>query len=264
MLHVHPQSLRPGSFVRYFRIQRLSQSKSLERGRRSMSSGSSTMQYSPPIIVPATGEHKATMIMLHGLGDTGAGWEEIGSMFKSKLPHVKFIFPTAPTRPITINMGMRMPGWYDITSLSSIDQQEDRTGIEESSRYVQSLVEEEEKIGIPSDKVVVGGFSQGGAVALSSLRWNKKIAAVVALSAYLPMRELNPFVSEANQSTPVFMAHGDWDDVVQYKYGKESFQLLQNAGINVEFQTIPRMGHSANGEELNMVQAFVEKYLPPQ
>eukprot|EP01024_Parvocaulis_polyphysoides_P050415 TRINITY_DN49077_c0_g4_i3.p1 TRINITY_DN49077_c0_g4~~TRINITY_DN49077_c0_g4_i3.p1 ORF type:complete len:234 (-),score=24.13 TRINITY_DN49077_c0_g4_i3:285-893(-) len=199
--------------------------------------------------------------MLHGLGDTGDGWKDISYLFAEQLPHVKFIFPTAPTRAITVNMGMRMPGWYDINSLNSINLQEDKQGILESSRYIEKLVEDENNLGIPLSKIAVAGFSQGGAIALASLRWNKTIAAVVGLSCYLPLKDDNPFVSSENLHTPIFMAHGNCDDVVQYQYGQASRDLLKSAGLNVEFNTIPNMGHSATQDELNMMKDFLCNHL---
>eukprot|EP01023_Acetabularia_acetabulum_P027516 TRINITY_DN26034_c0_g2_i3.p1 TRINITY_DN26034_c0_g2~~TRINITY_DN26034_c0_g2_i3.p1 ORF type:complete len:264 (-),score=41.28 TRINITY_DN26034_c0_g2_i3:595-1275(-) len=224
-------------------------------------SSSFSCTYPAPVVVPAKGEHKCSLIMLHGLGDTGAGWTDISYMFGEALPHVKFIFPTAPTRPITINMGMRMPGWYDINSLNSIDQRVDREGLLDSSSYVEKLVEDENKAGIEYSKIAVGGFSQGGAVALTSLMWKKKIAAIVGLSCYLPLKDENPFVSAENLATPIFMAHGNQDDVVQYQYGQGSSELLKSAGLNVEFHTIPGMGHSANQDELLMMKDFLLKHL---
>ncbi|GBF92974.1 hypothetical protein Rsub_05810 [Raphidocelis subcapitata] len=210
------------------------------------------LQYRPPIVVRPTQKHTATVIMLHGLGDTGDGWASIGSDFAPALPHVKFIFPHAPNRPITINMGMRMPGWYDISSLDDIDQREDAEGLRESKRYVESLVAAEAEAGVPSERVVVAGFSQGGAVALMMLRSGHKLAGVEAGA-----------ISPANAETPILQCHGDADAVVNYSFGVNTYNALKEMGANVELKTYRGMGHSAVPSELAAVQAFLAKVLPP-
>lgn len=144
-------------------------------------------QYPQPLVTPATEQHTATVIMLHGLGDRGSGWAEIGHGLR--MPWCKFVFPTAPTRPITLNGGYRMTGWYDIASLDKLsDAGDDEEGVRDSVRYVESLIDQEVAAGIPSERIVVGGFSQGGAVALMMLRSPRKLAAILALSTYLMLR----------------------------------------------------------------------------
>lgn len=195
--------------------------------------------------------------MLHGLGDTAAGWTDIAPMLGSTLPNTRFIFPTAPIRPITLNSGMAMTGWYDILSLEEINEDEDRNGISLSSEYVRGLVQQEIDNGIRSEKVGVGGFSQGGAVALMSLRWNIKIGAVIGLSAYLPLRTDSTIVSIHNKQTPVLMCHGDCDAVVSYDYGRMSASELRKAGASVDFKSYKGMAHSACGDELHDIGQFL-------
>lgn len=222
------------------------------------------LSYRPPIVIRPTEKHTATVIMLHGLGDSGDGWSSIGDEFAPELPYVKFIFPHAPLRAITINMGMRMPGWYDITSLEDINQSEDGPGLMESKRYIESLIAAEAAEGVPSERVVVAGFSQGGAVALLMLRSDKKLAGVVGLSTYLPLRNEEGIISPANATTPVLQCHGDADMVVNYGFGANTHKALKQLGADCEFLTVRGMGHSAVPSELAAVQDFLKKVLPPQ
>jgi lysophospholipase-2 len=157
---------------------------------------------------------------------------------------------------------MRMSGWYDISSLEDIDQSEDAEGLRESQRYVESLVSAEAGAGVPSERVVVGGFSQGGAVALMMLRSRLKLAGVVGLSTYLPLRK-EP-LGEANAATPILLAHGDADGVVAYQFGVGTYNALKAAGRTVELKTYRGMGHSACPQELAAVGEFLAKVLPPE
>eukprot|EP00191_Tetraselmis_sp_GSL018_P024502 CAMPEP_0177626906 /NCGR_PEP_ID=MMETSP0419_2-20121207/30913_1 /TAXON_ID=582737 /ORGANISM="Tetraselmis sp., Strain GSL018" /LENGTH=284 /DNA_ID=CAMNT_0019128011 /DNA_START=219 /DNA_END=1071 /DNA_ORIENTATION=+ len=215
-----------------------------------------SLSYPEPTVFPAKEEHKATVIILHGLGDTAAGWASLANMFS--IPGVKFIFPTAPMRPITLNMGMVMTGWYDISSLEEVNQKEDEQGIRESWRYVEGLVAQEEASGIPSSKVVVGGFSQGGAIAMMAARSDKKFAGIVGLSTYVPLRDdAGGIVSEANRTTPILMCHGKSDMVINFEYGSGSANLLSEKGASVSFKEYPYMGHEACIEELEAVKEFL-------
>jgi predicted esterase len=240
----------------------------------------SSLKYRAPIVVPARQQpHTATVVVLHGLGDTGDGWAGAAPELAAALPHARFVFPHAPERPISLNMGMRMPGWYDIKSLEDIDQREDREGILESQRYVlEELVgpasssSSEGGAGAAagnssssaSSRTAVVGFSQGGAIALAALRGGKKLAGVVGMSTYVPLRKEAPVVSAANADTPVLLCHGDADAVVAYDFGIAASELLKNATkASVEFRTYRGMAHSACPEELRDVAAFLKKVLPP-
>lgn len=219
-------------------------------------------KYREPIVYNPREEHKGTVILLHGLGDTGDGWASIAAEFAPSLRHVKFIFPHAPNRPITLNYGMTMPGWFDISSLDDINQKEDKEGLHESRRYVEELVQQEVDGGLPSGKVVVAGFSQGGAIALQTLRSDKKLAGVIGMSTWLTLRKETPIISEANKNTPILMCHGNADPVVQYDFGKATYNTLKELGADVEFKTYNGMGHSASPQELEAVQEFLKKVLP--
>lgn len=220
------------------------------------------LSYRAPIVVRAREKHTATVIMLHGLGDTGDGWSGIADDMGAAMPHVKFVFPHAPSRPITINMGMRMPGWFDIASLDDIDQREDAGGLRESARYVDGLIAAEAAEGVASDRVAVAGFSQGGAIALMALRSDKKLAGVAGLSTWLPLRKDPGTISAANAGTPIFQAHGDADNVVNYQFGVATHERLKELGAPAKFMTINGMGHSASPKELAAMLEFFKTVLP--
>ena len=151
-----------------------------------------------------------SVIWLHGLGADGHDFEPIAQQLGFQdTPAVRFIFPHAPVRPITINGGMRMRGWYDIKGMA-FDREEDRGGLEQSEQIVKGLIEQETNRGIDTDHIILAGFSQGGAVALfTGLRLDKPLAGIVALSTYLPVAETTEAErNAANQNTPIFMAPG--------------------------------------------------------
>lgn len=222
-----------------------------------------------PIEVPATKTHTATVIVAHGLGDTGSGWKFLAQQWRlqKKFDYVKFIFPTAPRRSITLNMGMEMNGWYDIKSLGEDIREHDKTNVLASREIFRDLIAKEIESGIPADRIVLGGFSQGGAMALfSALTYPKKLAGVFGLSCYLLLPQefakLTQEVGDANKDTKVFMAHGDADMIVQYKFGQMSAEGLRDLGYEVEFKTYPGMPHSADEEEIAEVAKYLDSVIP--
>ncbi|KAL4440017.1 hypothetical protein ABPG75_003018 [Micractinium tetrahymenae] len=219
------------------------------------------LSYPEPLVFKPAAEHKSTLIMLHGLGDSGMGWADIAPMLSPDLPNTQFIFPTAPTRPITVNGGMRCTG-YDIADLDRLsNESQDAEAMHESKRYVEELIQEQIDAGIPSSQIVVGGFSQGGAMALMMLRSKHQLAGIIGLSCYLLLHEQLPVVSQENKQTPVLMCHGDSDQVVAYEFGKRSFEQLKEAGSNVEFNTYRYMGHEACQEEMVSMRDFLKACL---
>ncbi|KAK9810851.1 hypothetical protein WJX73_002185 [Symbiochloris irregularis] len=214
------------------------------------------LQYSEPIVHKPKAKHTATILILHGLGDTGHGWSDLALEYRQQLPHVKWIFPNAPTRKITVNMGLKMPGWYDIVSFDKINGMEDEQGIKESSRYIQSLIAEEVKAGIPAKRVLVCGFSQGGVMALMALREPVEVGGILGLSSYLPLHMAPTIVAPENKDTKVLMCHGTADPVVKYEYGQISVEKLKAAGAKVDFKSYPGIGHSVCPEEMFEVAAF--------
>ncbi|KNE56593.1 hypothetical protein AMAG_02387 [Allomyces macrogynus ATCC 38327] len=217
------------------------------------------------VIQNAKAKHTASVIFLHGLGDSGAGWAGIAPMLANALPHVKWVFPNAPVQPVTLNMGMRMPSWYDIYSLDREQAKQDEKGMLESAGKIQDLINNEvEKHGIPTDRIVVGGFSQGSAISLLTLVTSPvKLAAIVALSGYLPLTpKFDELHKTVNDQTPVWMGHGDSDEVVAYKWGSQSAEFLKEKGYNVDFNTYRWMGHSANDQELMDLTMFLKNVIP--
>jgi lysophospholipase-2 len=218
-------------------------------------------------IAPAEGtEHTATFIgPIHGLGDTNMGWADAAhQLHTSKLQHVKFVLPNAPTQPVTLNMGMAMPSWYDITSLDDRANQECE-GIEQSRATVTELIEEELAGGMPLSRIVVGGFSQGGAMALyTGLQYCGRLAGVVCMSGYLPKDHSFTLSSEA-KSTPVAHFHGIDDPTVRIDWARQARQKLLELGVDsYELKEYAGLGHGANTEELADLEAFLLKVLPPQ
>ncbi|KAJ5213914.1 hypothetical protein N7449_001083 [Penicillium cf. viridicatum] len=227
-----------------------------------------------PYIVPALTKHTATVIMAHGLGDSGAGWVSLAQTWRrrGKFDEVAFIFPNAPDIPITVNFGMSMPGWYDITKLGGdLDFEEalrtqDERGIVRSREYFNTLIEQEMKKNIKASRIILGGFSQGAAISLFTGITNKeKLGGVFGLSSYLPLSDrIKNYMPEewANKKTPFFLAHGLEDNVVPFAFGKGSFAKLKELGLeNVSFNQYENLGHSATPEEIDDLENFIEKAL---
>ena len=196
----------------------------------------------------------AAVIWMHGLGADGNDFVPIvNEIDLSGAPGIRFIFPHAPTRPVTINNGYVMRAWYDIAfgDLEGKTRKADEKGVRESQAQIGQLIARENSRGIAASKIVLAGFSQGGAIALhTGLRYPETLAGVMALSTYLPLAE--SFVKEAtpaNAKTPVFMAHGTHDPVVPYAMGNSSREQLQQAGYALVWHEYP-MQHSVCLEEV--------------
>ncbi len=193
----------------------------------------------------------ATVIWMHGLG--ADGWDFVPIVRELDLPEdlgVRFVFPHAPVRPVTINNGYRMRAWYDI-AMSDIGRLPDERGIRESQASVEALIERERSRGIAAGRIVLAGFSQGGAIALhTGLRHGEPLAGILALSTYLPLAEtLTAEATDANSSIPVFMAHGTEDPVIPLSLARSSREALEARGIRPEWHEYP-MPHSVCAEEV--------------
>ncbi|MGH8561229.1 MAG: alpha/beta hydrolase, partial [Nevskiales bacterium] len=204
---------------------------------------------------PAT----ASVIWLHGLGADGNDFVPI--VPELRLPEslaVRFIFPHAPVRPVTLNGGMRMRAWYDILGLDRTAR-EDETGIRESQAQIEALIGRENTRGIPSERIVLAGFSQGGAITLQTgLRYPEKLAGLMVLSGYLTLRDrLATEASAANRSTPIFMAHGEFDYMLPMQLGSFSRDQLQQLGYSVDWHCYP-MEHQVCAEEIREVAAWLK------
>jgi phospholipase/carboxylesterase len=206
-----------------------------------------------------------SVIWLHGLGADGHDFEPIvPELVDEAWPAVRFVFPHAPVRAVTINGGVRMRAWYDILGLE-IAQRQDEGGVRESIAFVQGLIARENARGVPSERIVVAGFSQGGAIALASgLRHPERLAGVVALSTYLPIAESSAGErSEANRALPIFMAHGSLDPVVGHALGQMSRSYLEQLGYAVQWHSYS-MPHSVNAEEIaDLARWLGERFAPP-
>ncbi|KFH42142.1 Acyl-protein thioesterase-like protein [Hapsidospora chrysogenum ATCC 11550] len=239
---------------------------------------SSSIRRAAPLVLPAAGRHTATVIFIHGLGDSGAGWADAVEHIKrrrQRLDEVKFILPHAPLIPITMNGGFRMPGWFDIKSLgpsieslSSGNLDEDGPGILQTQAYVHSLIQNEITAGISSERIILGGFSQGGAISIfSGLTAPVKIGGIVGLSSWLLLhqsfRDHVP-AQDLNKATPILMGHGDQDPLVRHPLAKSSEAALKGMGYDVTFKTYRGMEHSACLEELDDVEEFLSSRLPPK
>lgn len=182
------------------------------------------------------------------------------------MPGLKLILPAAPIQPVTLNGGMRMPSWHDIRSLHNVDR-EDFRGLAESRAAIEDLLRAEIASGTASNRIVLGGFSQGSAVSLyTGLQFDQPLAGIVGLSGYLPHTSGNfaSLVHSANRATPVFMAHGDIDQVVRLEIGQRSAAELKKALGNeqVTFNVYEDLGHFSNEQELKDLAAFLKKVLP--
>ncbi|RWS24050.1 Acyl-protein thioesterase 1-like protein [Leptotrombidium deliense] len=220
---------------------------------------------------PKSGQqHTATIIFMHGLGDTGHGWAQTINVIKP--PFAKSICPTAyvyrvfeiPVVPVTLNAGFEMPSWFDLRTLDATGP-EDSEGIKKACQWIHSLIEEEEtKHGIPSNRIVVGGFSQGGGLAVhSALRYPRPLAGVVAFSCWLPLHKEYPgALSEANKDIPIFQCHGDSDPVVPLRWGQMSAELLSRMTSKHQLKVYKGMSHSSSEEELRDAKDFLVKILP--
>jgi phospholipase/carboxylesterase len=201
-----------------------------------------------------------TIIWMHGLGADGHDFEPlVPELVDRTMPALRFVFPHAPVRPVTINNGYAMRAWYDIIG---IDRRaaEDFEGIKASAAGIAGLIKTENDRGIPTHRIVLAGFSQGGAMALHiGTRHPDALAGIIALSCYLPLaRELEKERAVATQATPIFMAHGVQDPVVPFALGDESHRLLAASGYSVEWRSYP-MPHSVCEPEVADIRAFLRQ-----
>ncbi|CAL8093225.1 unnamed protein product [Orchesella dallaii] len=214
-----------------------------------------------PVIIPAAVKQTATILFLHGLGDTGHGWASDLANIKPK--HAKLICPTAEEAPVTINGGYEMPSWFDIRSLDKNDGNEDESGVKKASELITKMIDDEVKAGIPASRILLGGFSQGGALSLyTGLTGSNLLGGVLVLSGYLPIRDTIDW--SKIQKPTILQCHGDRDPVVLYDVGKSVSEILEKQNLpNYSFKTYRGLDHSANDEEMKDVRKFLNERLPP-
>ncbi len=221
----------------------------------------------PAIEIETAPNPAAAVIWLHGLGDDGHGWSQIVAALG--LPPglaVRFLFPHAPMMPVAINNGQVMRAWYDIRD-ADLHSRADLPGVQRSAAQIEALIAREIARGVPEERIVLAGFSQGGAVALhAALRHRVRLAGVVALSTYLiDAKGLATQAAPANRDLPIFMAHGSFDPVVRLQWAQMSRDALVGGGWKVEWHTYP-IEHSAVLEEIALAGAFLGRVLggPPK
>ncbi len=215
-------------------------------------------------IDPPSGTPRYAVLWMHGLGADGHDFEPI--VPELAVPDdrdVRFVFPHAPSIPVTLNMGMHMPAWYDITEVD-LQRRHDKAGIRASAEHIHALIRRENERGIPSDHVFLAGFSQGGAMALfCGTRYPEPLCGVLGLSTYLVCEDsLDAEASDANRRTPVFMAHGDQDPMVPLVRGQAARAALESRGYDVAWQTYG-MAHAVCLEEIQAIGAFLTEHTEP-
>ena len=219
----------------------------------------------PETIEVASGEEpRGSVIWLHGLGADGHDFEPIvGELALGERLDLRFVFPHAPLRPVTINGGMTMRAWYDVLTLDRGGPQ-DEAGIRQSSEMLKGLVEREIERGIESENIVLAGFSQGGAIAQhTALRYPRDLAGLMALSSWLPLEnsfdeEVAGNASAQSRALEIFMAHGSFDPMLPIALGQHSREVLQKAGYSVEWHEYP-MAHAVCGEEIVDIRNWLLK-----
>lgn len=211
------------------------------------------------VLEAQTGEHpRASIIILHGLGADGRDFVPVAEHLDlTSVGAVRFVFPSAPVMPVTINGGYAMPAWYDILGADLVAQQ-DEVGMRRTQAAIEQLIAREVERGIPASSIVLAGFSQGCAMALhTGLRHRERLAGVAGLSGYLPLADkLALECSPANADVPIFLAHGTDDEVVVIERAIRSRDLLSHLGYRVQWQAYG-MGHSVCPEEIADLQQWL-------
>ncbi|KAA1466740.1 Phospholipase/carboxylesterase [Dentipellis sp. KUC8613] len=233
----------------------------------------------PALTVPPLTKHTATVLFIHGLGDTGDGWRPVADMFQADpgLSHVKWVLPHSPSIKVTANMGLEMPSWFDIISFG-FDCEEDETGMLRSAHAINQLISAEIDSGVPPERIVVGGFSQGAAMSLlTGLSNERKVAGIVALSGWAPLRhKLKAMASRHATSIPIFWGHGTHDPLVKFEFALDSIEFLKNrVGIPATTLSAPdaaglkgicfntySTGHSTTEKELDDLKGWLKKVIP--
>jgi phospholipase/carboxylesterase len=221
-----------------------------------------TSELLPAIEIETAPNPDAAVIWMHGLGDDGNGWSQVvGALGLPRGRAVRFLFPHAPVMPVTINNGMAMRAWYDFKE-ADFSARADLAGVRRSTALIEALIAREVARGVAPRRIVLAGFSQGGAMALyAGLRHPERLAGIVALSTYLiDGPSLAAEAAPANRDVPIFMAHGTQDPVVQFAWAEMSRRALVESGWNVEWHTYP-MAHAAVLDEVVACGKFLTAVL---
>ena len=221
------------------------------------------MADSPIIIEHGSSPPDSCVIWLHGLGASGDDFEPIVPELKlDPVLNTRFVFPHAPMIPVTINQGFVMRAWYDVSE-SKIDTEQDEKGIRKSEKILGQLIEEQIKAGITSQRIVIAGFSQGGAIALQTgLRYPKPLAGVIALSTYLPLtKTLTAEKNKANRGMQIFLAHGSEDPVIPIDLAYTTRGRLEKGGYLTSWVEYDGMAHGVSEKEIFDIGDWLEKIL---
>ncbi len=216
----------------------------------------------PAVEIDPDGPPSASVIWLHGLGADGHDFEPIVPALRlPKEARVRFVFPHAPMRPVTINGGYVMRAWYDIKTVD-LDRMVDKEDLETSRRQLEAWIRNERTAGVPSERIVVAGFSQGGAIALyGGLSFEERLGGIVALSCYHPLPHLiEERRAPADGAVPIFMAHGTYDPLVPLALAEATVETLREAGYAPEWRTYP-LPHSVSPEEISDIGRFLSDRL---
>jgi phospholipase/carboxylesterase len=217
-----------------------------------------------PETVEVGGEEKpdGTVIWLHGLGADGHDFEPIVAELQlDEIADIRFVFPHAPVRPVTINGGIPMRAWYDVMSLDRSGPQ-DEVGIRDSAEALEQLIQREHERGVPYDRIVVAGFSQGGAIAMhTAMRFAEKLAGLMALSSWMPLeaaidREVMQSPESQPRDLPIMMAHGSFDPMLPIAAGQHARDIMQKAGFDVQWHEYP-MAHAVCAEEIAEIRRWL-------
>lgn len=211
-----------------------------------------------PCVEIGSADSTHSIIWLHGLGADGHDFEPIANELNITQA-VRYIFPHAPTMPVTVNNGMTMPAWYDISS-AQIDNMQDDAGIRKSQNSILALIEREIQRGIKSSNIILAGFSQGGAIALhTGLRYEQPLAGIMGLSTYLPLIDsVKTEIHNANRKTPIMLAHGAHDPIVPFKLAEKTKHFLMQQDYTTELHSYV-MEHSVCPEEINDISDWINK-----
>lgn len=212
---------------------------------------------------------KSGLIFVHGLGDSGEGWSWFPQLIKqANIIHnsetINYVFPNAPLAPVTANGGMRMPSWFDIYEFNNPRAKSDVAGFLKSVEALQGFIKEQISQGVPAERIILGGFSQGAAVSLATAALlDVKIGGVVALLGFCPIADtVREKYTGVNATTPVFQGHGNVDPIILHEWAVAAKDLYKGLGFkNYQFETYNGLAHSASEEELGDVMEFIGKIL---
>jgi len=235
-----------------------------------------TIQPLKSLIVNARSKHTATVIFIHGLGDSGYGWKPVADMFQKDpaMSHIKWVLPHAPTRPVTANMGIEMPSWFDVLAFG-LNATEDEKGMCETVVSINNLISTElSTTDIDASRIIVGGFSQGGAMSLLvGLTGERKLGGVTVLSGWLPLNsKFKTMASQHAPQTPLFWGHGTSDPLVLHTLATDSVEFLTSkigfrkstpgSTTGLDFRSYQGMAHSSCPTELDDLSVWIKRVVP--